>query len=172
MPGIFSGKSRHNGVRSLPAACTLIAPALGLLLVAGHGTASAVDYTWTGGLTGSWGDTSKWSPTGAPSVSGDTADVNGGTGTVVNLLTTGGTPDIGITVRPGNTLLGNGAQGTSSGQRLGSVDTASLLNQGTIENAVIQFGSYTATNTGLIQANGAGSFMTFSNVPVNLSKAV
>jgi hypothetical protein len=132
------------------------------LAVVAHGTASAENYTWSGGLTGNWDDTSKWTPTGAPTVTGDNADVNGGTGTVVNLLTTGGTVGVGITVRSGNTLRGNGAEGNNT-QRLGR--SATLVNQGTIENAVIQEPT-SATNTGVIQANGVGQFM---NLAVTVS---
>ena len=133
------------------------------LLVAIHAPALAVDKTWLGG-SGSWGTAANWTPTGVPTT-GDTADVSGTNGTVVNLLTTTGGSGVNITVRSGNTLLGNGAEGNNT-QRLGA--GATLINQGTIENAVIS-SSNTVTNTGLIQANGSGRFMnlaaavTFSN---------
>jgi subtilase-type serine protease len=159
--GFLIAERRSGRVCGLRAMAWLPQVAVCLAVVA-HGTASAVNYTWSGGLTGTWNDTSKWNPTGAPTVTGDTADVNGATGTVVNLLTTGGTVGVGITVRSGNTLLGNGAEGNNT-QRLGR--SATLVNQGTIENAVIQEPS-SATNTGVIQANGAGKFM---NLAVSVS---
>ena len=123
------------------------------LLLAIHAPALAVDRSWLGG-SGSWGTSSSWTPTGVPTT-GDTADVSGTNGTVVSLLTTSGSSGVGITVRSGNTLLGNGVSGNTP-QRLGNGDT--LTNQGTIENAVI-FTANTVTNTGLIQANGAGKYM-------------
>ena len=126
------------------------------LLLAIHAPALAVDRSWLGG-SGSWGTSSSWTPTGVPTT-GDTADVSGTNGTVVSLLTTSGSSGVGITVRSGNTLLGNGTSGNST-QRLG--DGATLTNQGTIENAVIQTAN-TVTNTGVIQANGAGKYMNLS----------
>ena len=126
------------------------------LLLAIHAPALAVDRSWLGG-SGAWGTGSNWTPTGVPTT-GDTADVSGTNGTVVSLLTTSGSSGVGITVRSGNTLLGNGASGQNT-QRLGN--GATLTNQGTIENALIQTAN-TVTNTGLIQANGAGKYMNLS----------
>jgi len=126
------------------------------LLVAIHAPALAVDKTWLGG-SGSWGTAANWTPTGVPTT-GDTADVSGTNGTVVNLLTSTGSNGVNITVRSGNTLLGDGAEGNNR-QRLGA--GATLINQGTIENAVIQTAN-TVTNTGLIQANGSAKFMNLS----------
>ena len=126
------------------------------LLLAIHAPALAVDRSWLGG-SGAWGTGSNWTPTGVPTT-GDTADVSGTNGTVVSLLTTTGSSGVGITVRSGNTLLGNGTSGQNT-QRLGN--GATLTNQGTIENALIQTAN-TVTNTGLIQANGAGKYMNLS----------
>jgi fibronectin-binding autotransporter adhesin len=130
--------------------------AFGGLLLAIHAPALAEDRQWLGG-SGAWGTGSNWTPAGVPTT-GDTAEVTGPSGTVVTLLTNTGTLNVGITVRSGNTLLGNGTEGNNT-QRLGN--GATLTNQGTIENAVIQTAN-TVTNTGLIQANGAGKYMNLS----------
>lgn len=133
-------------------------------LLAVQGPTFAVNYSWLGG-SGSWGTNSNWTPNGVPTTN-DTADVSGPNGTVVNLLTSSGSSGVAITVRSGNTLLGNGAESTNA-QRLGNGSI--LTNQGTIENAVIQTGS-TVANTGLIQANGAGKYMNLSqNFTINNS---
>jgi fibronectin-binding autotransporter adhesin len=157
--GFMSGSLQTAVVRTWPLAATetprILARSLMVTacVLATSATSLATDYSWLGG-SGRWDTASNWTPNGAPTT-GDTVDVNGPSGTVVDLLTTAGSSGIAITVRSGNTLRNNGLDSTST-QRLGSGST--LSNAGTIENAYIQQGN-AITNTGIIQATGTGKFM-------------
>jgi hypothetical protein len=123
-----------------------------LIMLAGHGTASAQNRTWLGG-SGSWSVASNWTPSGVP-VQGDTVEINGPVGTSVTMTA----DNVGyalVTVRAGNTLgNANGRLGWGSGA------AGLLVNEGIIENANVVANSATPVNSGTIQASGTSRTMT------------